>query len=78
MTQEVIMETLKVNNRIIEVGTEVSIKGESGRFIFRYQHRNGDITVWGGRTGHESMRSFRLNRVARVHYKSKTRTNKEG
>lgn len=71
------METLKINGRIVEVGTEVSIKGESGRFVFRYRMKNGDLTLWGGRTGHESWRSFRPNRVARVHYKSKTRSNKE-
>jgi hypothetical protein len=69
--------SIKINGRNVEVGTEVSIRGEAGRFIFRYCHRNGDITVWGGRTGHESMRSFRQDKVRRVHYKSKTRNNRE-
>lgn len=67
---------LKVNGRIIEPGTELSIKGESGRYTFRWM--TGDsYTCWGGRTGHEMYRSFPENKIKRVHSKPKLRKNQE-
>lgn len=68
-------DAIRINGRVVEPGTELSITGEQGRFVFRWTHRNGDITVWGGRVGHESMRSFRRSAVRRVHYKTRTRRN---
>jgi len=65
-------DNLKANGRRIEPGTELSITGEPGRFIFRWLTGN-DLTCWGGRTGHEKYRSFPIERVRRVHSKAKTR-----
>lgn len=65
-------DTLKVNGRLIEDGTEISIQGEPGRFIFRWL-TGPDLTCWGGKTGHEMYRSFPLSRVRRVHSKPKMR-----
>jgi Na+-transporting NADH:ubiquinone oxidoreductase subunit NqrF len=65
-------EVLKVNGRLIQDGTEISISGEPGRFIYRWM--TGDaLTVWGGRTGNEMYRSFTIDRVRRVHSKPKSR-----
>jgi hypothetical protein len=58
-----------------EYVTELKIQGERGRFRFVKLVRNGDlewIDVWGGLKKSESMRSFRLDRVKRVHYKNQT------
>lgn len=63
---------LKVNGRLIEPGTELSVKDEPGRFIFRWL-TGSDLTCWGGRTGHEKYRSFPLSKIRRVHSKPKTR-----
>lgn len=65
---------MKVNGRIIEPGTELSIRGESGRFIFRWM-TGDDLTCWGGRTGHEMYRSFPEGKIKRVHSKPKLRRN---
>jgi hypothetical protein len=66
---------LQINGRNVEKGTELKIKGERGRFRF-VKHvvaPSGEwIDVWGGPKGSESLRSFRLERVSRVHYKNKT------
>ena len=64
----------KINNRILERNTEISITGESGRF--KYIHNNnidGSITCYGGKTGHAMFRSFTPDRVKRIHYKKKLR-----
>lgn len=66
-------EVLKVNGRIIENGTEISVFGEPGRFIFRWM-TGPHLTCWGGRTGHEMYRSFPIHRVRRVHSKPKSRS----
>lgn len=63
---------MKINGRNIEPGTELSVVGEPGRFVFRWM--SGDyLTCWGGRTGHEKYRTFRPERVRRVHTKHKMR-----
>jgi Na+-transporting NADH:ubiquinone oxidoreductase subunit NqrF len=70
------METkpLKINNRVIEQGTELSIIGETGRFKFMYVFdRDHSITVYGGKNGHAMFRSFMPNQVSRVHTKKKLR-----
>jgi hypothetical protein len=66
------------NGRRVEVGTELSIEGERGRFLFRQYVRKGGkewIDVFGGVSGHEKPRSFRPNRVKTVHRIQKTRSN---
>lgn len=66
---------LQINGRHVTPGTELKIDGERGRFRFVKLVRNGEkewIDVWGGPKRCESMRSFRLDRVKRVHYKNQT------
>jgi hypothetical protein len=65
-------QILKVNGRIIENGTEISVQGEPGRFVFRWM-TGSSLTCWGGRLGHEMYRSFPTSRVRRVHSKPKLR-----
>lgn len=69
-------EPLKINGRIVEPGTELSITGERGRFRFVAVFTgDGSLTCYGGTQGHEMFRSFRPERVRTVHSKSKTRGN---
>lgn len=66
---------MTVNNRHVSKGTELSIQGERGRYRFVKHVTNGQavwIDVWGGPKGREQMRSFRPERVKRVHYKNTT------
>lgn len=66
---------MTVNNRHVAKGTEISIQGERGRFRFVKHVQNNQaewIDVWGGPKGREQMRSFRPNRIKRVHYKNQT------
>jgi hypothetical protein len=65
---------MKANNRNIEPGTELSFKGETGRFIFRWM-TGDDLTCWGGRQHHEMYRSFSPDHIKRVHSKPKLRAN---
>lgn len=64
------------NGRHVTPGTELSIKGESGRFAFRryaLSARSEWIDVYGGKAGHEAFRSFDPARVIRVHRTIKRR-----
>lgn len=66
---------LQIHGRNVTPGTELKIAGERGRFRFVKQVTNGEkqwIDVWGGPKGAECMRSFKLDRVKRVHYKNQT------
>lgn len=68
-----------VNQRKIEPGTEVSIKGKRGRFRFVNATHTSDnrlvLNFVGGRSGHEMMRSFYPEQVKRVHRLTRTREN---
>ena len=69
---------IKINGREVRPRTELKIKGERGRFRFVKLVRKPStewIDVWGGATGREQMRSFRVDRVIRVHSKVKTGEN---
>lgn len=61
-----------VNGRHVTPGTEISIRGERGRFRF-IKHVSRPlrgvewVDVWGGPKGSEQWRSFRPDRVRRVH-----------
>ena len=70
-------EPIKINGRIVESGTEVSVAGERGRFIFRHLNRDGSGTFYGGPNGYGMFRAFRLERVATVHSKPKLRSSLE-
>ncbi len=67
---------IQINGRHVSPGTELKITGERGRYRF-VKHVKTEkevewIDVWGGPKGAESMRSFKLERVKRVHYKNQT------
>ncbi|BBC53783.1 hypothetical protein PBI_JF4_68 [Mycobacterium phage JF4] len=76
---ELITEPVKVNGRALEPGTEVSVKGESGRFRFVKATRTSKgLTVLdfvGGTPGRESFRSFYPERIETVHRIAKTPQN---
>lgn len=72
----VYMTEMQINGRNVAKGTELKISHERGRFRF-VQYVQTDkgaewVDVWGGPKGAECMRSFRLDRVKRVHYKNQT------
>jgi hypothetical protein len=68
-----------VNGRRLEPGTEVSIRGERGRFRFVKAVRTAAGAQWlafiGGPPRHEQWRSFRPERVRTVHRITRTRAN---
>lgn len=69
------------NGRHLVPGTEVSIRGERGRFRFiNAQETKAGLTVLnfvGGPSGHEVFRSFYPERVRRVHRLNRTRANRQ-
>lgn len=74
-------ETYMVHNRHLVRGTELSIQGERGRFKFVQHVHNPELDVeWvdviGGKRGVKEFRSFRPERIKRVHYKKKLRPDK--
>ena len=61
-----------VNGRTLTPGTEVSIRGERGRFRFLKRVERPErglewLDFWGGPKGAENWRSFPLERVRTVH-----------
>jgi hypothetical protein len=74
----VISDTIKVNGRIVEKNTELSITGQSGRFLF-IKHVKTPTTEWidciGGKAQYRVFRSFRPDQIKTVHWKNKTRQN---
>jgi hypothetical protein len=74
----VISESILVNGRHVDAGTELTIKDERGRFKFVRHVYNPRLDVeWvdvvGGAKGARQYRSFRQDRIKRVHYKNKMR-----
>ena len=66
---------LQINGRKVEPGTELKIKGERGRFRFIKHVVTPTaewIDVWGGPRHAQQWRSFRVDKVVRVHYKNTT------
>jgi hypothetical protein len=75
----IISDTIKVNGRVVEQNTELSIRGESGRFLF-IKHVKTPTCEWidciGGKAErYKQFRSFRPDQIKTVHYKNKTRKN---
>jgi aspartate 1-decarboxylase len=69
-----VQDTLTVHRRHLTPGTEVKIEGVRGRFRFQRYVVNEQtgaewIDVYGGTAGHETIRSFRPDRVSTVHRK---------
>jgi len=61
-----------VNGRHVRPGVEVKISGEKGRFRFVKHVANVDqgvewVDVWGGPKSSPALRSFRPDRIVRVH-----------
>lgn len=75
----VISHEMTVNGRAVVVGTEVSIKGESGRFRF-VKHVKTPKCEWvdvvGGPANSQKYRSFRPEAVKTVHRLKKIRPKK--
>lgn len=75
----VYLTEIQINGRNVSRGTELKISGERGRFRFVHQVTTTDGKVWidvyGGPKHMETMRSFYLDRVKRVHYKNQTVAN---
>lgn len=72
----VVSYTWQHNGRHVEIGTELSIKKESGRFRFIKHVVNGEhewIDVVGGKSGNVQFRSFAPERVKTVHRLAKLR-----
>ena len=70
---------MQINGRYVSKGTELKVSGERGRFRFvafiKTDKGTEWIDVWGGPKGAEALRSFRLDRIKRVHYKNSTDAN---
>ena len=73
----VIAEDMEINGRRVAKGTELSIKGERGRFRFLRLvvtcKGSTWIDVYGGKSGHETIRSFHPSKVKTVHRISRLR-----
>lgn len=72
----VISDKMQINGRNVVVGTELSIIEEPGRFRFIKYVKTPTaewIDVIGGKSGHRHYRSFKPDRVKRVHWKNKLR-----
>lgn len=72
----VVSDKIQINGRHVTAGTELSITGERGRFKF-LKHTKTPTAEWidviGGPNNYRTMRSFRPDRVRRVHWKNKMR-----
>jgi hypothetical protein len=72
----VVEESIQVNNQTVVPGTEISVKGERGRFKFLKKVTTPN-TSWvdciGGRKGYEVYRSFETSKIKTVHRKKTTR-----
>jgi hypothetical protein len=73
----VVSKEMMINNRHVGAGTELSISGERGRFRFIKHVVNGDIEWIDVVDKFKAIRSFRPDRVKRVHYKNKIRPAKK-
>lgn len=69
---------IRINGRVVEPGTELSVRGWRGRYRYQYARlvEAGavvEITAYGGPDGHGTYRSCRPDRVRTVHRIPKTR-----
>jgi len=70
-----VTQEMQINGRYVEPGTELKIRGERGRFRFIKHVITSTaewIDVWGGPKNAQQWRSFRTDKVQRVHYKNTT------
>lgn len=75
----VVSHEMTINGRTVEIGTELSIKGESGRFRF-LKHIKTPTSEWidviGGKERYQRFRSFRVDAVRTVHRLNRVRPTK--
>ena len=55
----------------VEVGTEVKVRNERGRFTFVGVHDNGDVSVYGGANGRVMFRAFTSDRCRPIQRRKK-------
>lgn len=75
----VVSHEMTINGRMVVIGTELSIKEESGRFRFLKHVKTPNaewIDVFGGKERHQRFRSFRVSAVRTVHRLNRTRPTK--
>lgn len=75
----VVSHETTINGRTVEVGTELSIKGEPGRFRFLKRIKTPTsewIDVIGGKERYSRYRSFRVDAVRTVHRLNRIRPTK--
>lgn len=69
---------VQVNGRWLNIGSEVSVTGERGRFRYLGHSKSSDgkliLNFLGGSNGHELMRSFYPERIKTVHNTKSRRT----
>lgn len=68
---------IRINGRLVTTNTELSVRGETGVFTFRYSDRDDEVTVWGGQPHYEKWRTFKIDQVRTVHRKARLRKNAE-
>lgn len=76
----VVSDSIQINGRKVFTGSEISIKGERGRFRFIQLVKTPEVEwvdVIGGPNNYKAFRSFYLDRVKVVHRKNKMRENAE-
>lgn len=73
----IVNQEIMINNRHVGAGTELSISGERGRFRFIKHVVNGDVEWIDVVDKFKAIRSFRPDRVKRVHYKNKIKSAKK-
>jgi len=71
-----------IHGRHVKQGSELSIKGERGRFNFIKHVLNPKtgsewVDVVGGPAGYKTLRSFHVDKIRRVHNKVKTRAGRK-
>jgi hypothetical protein len=71
----VVSEEMTVNKRNVVPGTEISFRGQKGRFRFIKHVINGEHEWIDVMNNSGQFRSFRPSEVKRVHWKNMTRAN---
>lgn len=73
----IITTEVKVNGRWLRPGTEFKVKGERGRmrFVRHVEYIGGNVSWVDCFDKNKQFRSFRKDRITRIHSKNQTREN---
>lgn len=71
----IVSEECRINNKVVTYGTELSIRGERGRFKFLKHVINNEYEWIEVMSPNDQFRSFRLNQVKTVHRINRRRDN---